>query len=144
MNSKHRQIIQGFLGFLIACVLASCGSSNPDSQSALKSGNWKQIKKKPPTYYPKDTPADHPATFRDGYWVKSGDAMGTRFFIPMHNTTLPPKQLIAEAQAAMTPEAKEELQRKRRDSDSHEAAGYVVGRTTGGILALIAALWQMH
>lgn len=144
MNSRPRQIILGLLGFLFACVLASCGSSNPNAQNALKSGNWKQIKKQPPTYYPKDTPADHPTTFQDGYWVKSGDAMGTRFFIPMHNTTLPSEQLIAEAQAAMTPEAMEELRRKRRDSDSHGAAGFVVGRTTGGILALIAALGQMH
>ncbi len=143
MNARSSHTFPGLLALLAVSLLASCGSSKIDAQSALQSGNWKQINKKPPIYYPKDTPADHPTGFQDGYWVESGNAAGTRFFIPMHNTSLPPKQLIAEAQATMTPEAQKELQQKRQDSDTHGAAGYVVGRTTGGILALITALGSM-
>ena len=123
---------------LTAGLLASCKSSAPGKPekkpigpvySALQSGNWQRVQTKPPTYFPKGIPADHPTDYRDGFWVNSGDSQGSRFFIPARGSSISQEQLIAEAMEAMTPEAREELKRQGKGN----FMGDITSKTVGGV-----------
>jgi hypothetical protein len=105
-------IVPLILVLLSTCTLVSC--QPPPPVNALKSGHWQQVQQSPSIYFPKEIPAAHPTTFRDGYWVYSGDQRGTRFFIPFHGTDLSAEELVEEAQATMTPAAREELDSRDR------------------------------
>lgn len=126
-------------------LLTSCGSNAPGKpkpigpvSSALHSGHWKRVRTNPPTYFPAGTPADHPTDYLDGVWVDSGDSQGSRFFIPDHGTALSQEHLVAEAQQAMTPEAKAALKGKGR----RIVAGDIAGKTLEGVFSVIGAMGQ--
>ena len=121
--------------------LASCSTKVP-ATSALESGHWRKVKDKPPTYYPLGVKKDHQTGASHGYWIDSGNANGTRFFVPVRNTKWPSADLIAEAQAAMTPEAKAGLTGKRIQARGMNAAGKtveVVSKTMYGILQVLGS-----
>ena len=140
MNALHSLLI-----LIVVGTLVSCGSDKPAKpkpvgpvSSALQSGHWKLVRKRPPTYFPAETPSDHPTSYRDGFWVNSGDSRGTRFFIPAHGTKLSQEHLIAEAQAAMSPAARKELKEQGREIRSHNiAAG-----TLKGVVQVLGAMGQ--
>ncbi len=100
------------LALFATCLLFSCHPT--PTTNALTSGHWQQVRKDPPTYFPREVPANHPTTYRDGYWVHSGDQQGTQFFIPFRGTELSPGALIQEAQATMSAAAREELESRDR------------------------------
>jgi hypothetical protein len=140
MKATSTCIRASALAVCLAGTLISCQTATPDVTNARDSGHWKQIRSTPPTFFPRETPIDHPVGFEDGYWVHSGDEKGTRFFIPIRHTDIPSDQLIAEAQACMTPEAKKSLLRRQRDFDAKNAAGNIAGQAGKGFLWLISGL----
>ena len=106
--------IAGLPGLIFAaCILVSCGTSSPtkpvSSPVFLQSSHWFKAKDNPPTYFPKGVPADHPTTCSDGSWVMTGDAAGTRYFIPLRGVDS--RTLTAEAMTTMTPERSKDLER---------------------------------
>ena len=108
--------------------------------SALTSGNWVKVRKSPPTYFPKGTPKDHATGMLDGHWILSGDTNDTRFFIPANATPRPRQELVAEARAAMTPEARDRQRKGNNSADFKVGAGQVACRTAYGIAQLLAAM----
>lgn len=131
------------LGTLVSCQSIRSKKSNTPGPvpSALQSGHWHQVRKNPPTYFPKGIPADHPTEFRDGSWVYSGDQRDSRFFIPAHGTRIPQLTLIAEAQQTMSPEARRELQRQGRRFHPGTIATKTadgIGKVVGGAAQAVA------
>ncbi len=127
---------------MLALGLASCSTKAP-ATSALESGHWRKVKDKPPTYFPLGVKKDHPTSASHGYWIDSGKANGTRFFVPVRNTRWPSADLIAEAQAAMTAQAKKELNAKQLHGRGVGAAGKtveVVSKTMFGIFKAMASM----
>ncbi|SHI65621.1 hypothetical protein SAMN02745181_0592 [Rubritalea squalenifaciens DSM 18772] len=108
-----KQLIRGACLLFTAMAFSSCSQTLVEKQeavSALDSGRWRQVAKKPPTYYPKGVAEDHLTGASDGYWVYRGDKAGTRFFIPSHGVRgQSGDALIAEALAAATPERKKKI-----------------------------------
>lgn len=112
--ARHLTKTLGCLGLIFAaCTLVSCGTGSPtkpvSSPVALQSSHWFKAKSDPPTYFPKGVPADHPTTYKDGSWVMTGDAAGTRYFIPLRGVDS--RTLTAEAMSTMTPERCKDLER---------------------------------
>ena len=124
-----------FVSTLVSCQSIRSRKSGPSGPvpSALQSGHWQLIRKKPPTYFPKGIPADHPTDFRDGSWVYAGDKQSSRFFIPAHGTKVPQLTLIAEAQQAMTPAARKELERQGKKIQ----AGAFTAKTVKGVTSFV-------
>ena len=137
-HPHHHRLLGCLMALLTAVALPSCQTITPPT-SAQESGHWHMVRNNPPTYFPKGIPADHPTGVNDGYWVSSGDARGTRYFIPS-NGTGSPEALIAEAQATMTPAAKDELNRKRRESDVHDTIGGTIEITTRIAVAILSGV----
>ena len=123
--NKMKTLIQ----LLIVKLSLSACSTNAPHSGALESGHWRKVKDKPPTYFPVGVDKDHPIGFDHGYWIETGDANGTRFFVPLRNTRWPSEELIAEAQDAMSPQAKKEL----KVSETHSL---MIG-AGGGVLQVI-------
>lgn len=108
-SSRLRRSLCRFAFLIIlAAVTSSCstsGESDPSTHVAPPiSRSWVKVKSKPPTWYPRGVPADHPTGFKDGEWIYLEDTLDTRMFIPLHGL-LPDKAkaLKAEAMAARHP-----------------------------------------
>jgi hypothetical protein len=111
-SSRHTSGMISCLGLLLAAgTLVSCGTASPGKPDSvpvsLQSSHWFKAKSNPPTYFPKGVPVDHPTTVSDGSWVMTGDAVGTRYFIPARGVDN--RALTAEAMTAMTSERREHL-----------------------------------
>ena len=127
----------GFLlaaGSLVSCGTASTGKAN-SSPVSLHSSHWYKAKSNPPTYFPKGVPTDHPTTVSDGSWVMTGDAAGTRYFIPARGVDS--TALTAEAMTAMTSERRKDLM-KGGTPDVNLAEG--IGSAARGLGGLIVEL----
>ena len=121
---------------IVTLCCSACSTNAPPVTSALESGHWRKVKNKPPTYFPIGVREDHRTDFHHGYLIESGNANGTRFFVPMRNTKWPREDLIDEAQAAMTPQAKKELKAKQAQGRRMDAASAGVGGFLHVILGL--------
>lgn len=123
---------------LATAMLASCGTGSPtksvSSPVALQSSHWYKAKSSPPTYFPKGVPADHPTTSSDGSWVMTGDAAGTRYFIPVRGVDS--RALTAEALTTRTPERLKEMERREGSPDVNLANGISNAATGLGYLLL--------
>jgi hypothetical protein len=120
---------------LVIEALVSCGTNSNEKAAppvAFNASHWHRVNNDPPTYFPKGVPANHGTEFSDGYWVSTGDKKGSRYFIPARRADT--MALIAEAQAAMTPEKAAQLERDDHDADLNDVAGNVV---KGGILTVL-------
>jgi len=95
---------------LASCLLVSC-QPPAEQQVTLNPKHWKLVKKTPPTYYPVGTPSDQKTTHGNGFWVYSGDAKNTQYFIPFNKTKVPNKTLLAEAQSTYSKKMKNEIRR---------------------------------
>ena len=85
------------------CSCTTTGSRvSPAPAPIAKPGKlWTKVSTPPPTWYPRGTPADHPTDFKSGEWILTEDAVGSRFFIPLHGISLERrKALVAEALAS--------------------------------------------
>lgn len=113
---------------LLVALTLSCTTSarytRLDGTPALTTGHWTKVRSDPPTYFPKGVPADHPTTHHDGSWVSTGDAQGTRFFIPFRGK-LPAEysELVSEALAERDPSKAEALAEEDRREQQAAAAG---------------------
>ena len=139
---RHPGVIK-WLGLMLAgAILSSCGTGSSGTLSsrpvALQSSHWFKAKNQPPTYFPKGVPVDHPTTFKDGMWVTTGDAAGTRYFIPVRGVNT--KALIAEAQSAMTPEKRKQVAKGGgvEGLNSKDAAGALGAGLAGFVYLLLA------
>jgi hypothetical protein len=82
----------------------------PPAVSDGASQHWVKVSSRPPTFYPRGVAADYPTDFRSGEWVYTGDAQGTRFFIPLRGIVgIPRKTLIDEALSARSEEKKRQI-----------------------------------
>ncbi len=104
---------------ILAAVTSSCATSkksDPSTHVAPAIGrSWVKVKSKPPTWYPRGVPADHPTDFYSGEWFYLEDTADTRFFIPIHGL-LPDKRkaLKAEAMAARHPDTIQRITSEER------------------------------
>lgn len=124
----------GRLALLFAAMaFASCGTGSPGKSGpvALQPSHWSKVKDSPPTYYPKGVSADCPTAVSDGMWVMTGDAAGTRYFIPARGVDT--KGLTEEALAARTPEESKRI--KKAGSNSINPAG-IFGAAANGMGAI--------
>ncbi len=97
--------------------------------SRVVSHHWVKIAAHPPTYFPRGVSANVPTTLHHGEWVETGDARGSRYFIPFK---LPAgtsrRSLIEEAQSARTVKRLRQIQAedaemlKNRTIDSTKSA----------------------
>jgi len=136
-------IISG-LGLLFAAgPLTSCGTSRstkPVSRPvSLQSSHWFKAKNDPPTYFPKGVPADHPTTYKDGSWVMTGDAAGTRYFIPVRGVDT--QALTAEAMSTRTLAERKRIE-KRDHADIKLSEAFGKGAEELGYLLLEADGWR--
>lgn len=111
---------------IVTLCCSACSTNAPPVTSALESGHWRKVKNKPPTYFPIGVRKDHPTDFHHGYLIESGKPDGTRFFVPLRNTRWPSKDLIAEAQAAMTLQEKRKLRGKKNQILVNKAGGGII------------------
>jgi len=94
-------------------VVSSCAPTTPappvatnrsDQVTASLDHRWVKVRINPPIWYPSGTPADCGTGFRDGEWVYTEDARGTRLFVPFKGLAADRrKDLLAEALAARAP-----------------------------------------
>lgn len=115
MNTRFSPLVA--LLTALAVAVTSCGKLPPPytGPKALESGKWKQVKKQPPTYYPKGVSANAPTDLHDGFWVRSRKPDGPRFFIPADGVgPHSAEELITEAQASADrlPDPSEEREEK--------------------------------
>jgi hypothetical protein len=133
--------IVNILGFLIAtAALNSCGTG-PNEKPAPKPTtvnhqHWHRVKASPPTYFPKGVASDHPTGNQsDGMWVETGDAAGTRYFIP--NRGVDSRLLVAEALTQVTPEQKKKQNRDEEPGAIGYGARGAIGSAATGLGALL-------
>jgi hypothetical protein len=143
---------------LIGTLCCSCSSTVSQAQPLPASPTpisapgklWTKVSDKPPTWYPQGTPADHPTDFTSGEWISTEDAVGSRFFIPLHG--LSPerrKTLIADALGRRNPSgmARREraIRQETRDGTINSAAkatpGFI-GKLPFRILAFPFVGWK--
>lgn len=107
-SKRHRgKVCTGFLQLgvvaLAAGFVASCATSSSHPQSGpgqaaeaefAPAKQWVRVKANPPTWYPRGTPADQPTALRDGEWVYTEDALGSRYFIPVRGISSEWRQLL--------------------------------------------------
>lgn len=107
----------------------------PAAAPVAPAGQWVKVRSNPPTYYPRGVPADCATGFSDGEWVYTGDAAGSRFFIPFKLRPAARRNaLLDEALAARDPAkvrriAAEESARKLRTG-----AGAIVAASPLGLV----------
>ncbi|MFT6242911.1 MAG: hypothetical protein ACJAQT_005023 [Akkermansiaceae bacterium] len=126
-RSSLQFIALGLLaGFTSSC--ATSGKSDPSTHELPSmSRSWVKVDSKPPTWYPRGVPADHPTDFKSGEWIYAEDTKNTCFFIPLHG--LPPdkrKALKAEAMAARHPETIQRINNVEIDRKAKAAGSYIV------------------
>lgn len=105
LNRIHQSLCQLVSLGILAAVSCSCSTSRGvDSSTHVApklSKGWVKVSSKPPTWYPRGVPADHPTDYRSGEWIYLKDNADTRFFIPLHGLLLEKrKALETEAMAA--------------------------------------------
>lgn len=135
----HAKPLVLHVSLLAALTLVSCSTEPQARQGStpvtLQPAHWYKARSNPPTYFPKGVPADHPTDFDEGSWVMTGDAVGTRYFIPVRGVDS--RALTAEALTTMTPERRKELLRGG-SSGVNLAEG--IGKTANGIGYLLLGL----
>lgn len=81
---------------------------------AVPSRHWVKVSSRPPTFYPRGVAADCPTDCQSGEWVHTGDALNSRYFIPLHGCGGIPRQtLVKEALAARS--ARKQLRSSAED-----------------------------
>lgn len=125
------------LGILIAVAcLNSCGTGLSEkpapTPTTVNQQHWHKVKTNPPTYFPRGVSADHPTDNQsDGMWVKTGDAAGTRYFIP--NRGVDSRLLVAEALTQVTPEQKAKQDRNDEPGVTGDGIRGAIGGVATGI-----------
>jgi hypothetical protein len=98
----------------IGMLLVSCASPSKNQPAPIVSQHWVNVSSHPPTFYPRGVAPDCPTDSRSGEWVYTGDAKGTRFFIPLRGIVGIPRQtLVQEAMDARS----EKIQRQIGQDD---------------------------
>lgn len=85
-QSHHRTPLLA-AGCLCALLSAACQSSGPPPAAKVlpsaAARHWVKVSSQPPTFYPRGAARDCPTDYRSGDWVQTGDAAGTRYFVPV-------------------------------------------------------------
>ena len=102
---------------LLALLLCQCATAPRTSPAALvASSRWVQVASHPPTFYPRGVGLDRRTDCDSGEWVDTGDASGTRFFIPFHDFGgMPRKTLVNEALGARSEKKIRQIAAEDRD-----------------------------
>ena len=82
--SSH-QLLPGLACLVLTLAGVSCQTSTPPTADVPKTvtrSHWVKISSHPPTFYPRGVAADSPTDHWTGEWVFTGDALGSRYFIP--------------------------------------------------------------
>ena len=101
----------GLLAASLCAVFAvSCQSANPPPGPQVRpapvSRQWVKVSSQPPTFYPRGVSRDCPTDYQSGEWVETGDAAGSRYFIPLHTPAGPPRRDLVNEALAMRSERK--------------------------------------
>jgi hypothetical protein len=107
-NHLPQSLLQLLCLALLAAFTSSCATSGKSDPSThvepTISRSWVKVSSKPPTWFPRGVPADHPSDFKSGDWVYVEDPKGTRFFIPLHGISKDRRKVLqSEALAARHP-----------------------------------------
>jgi len=78
--------------------------------AARVSQHWVNVSSHPPTFYPHGVAVDCPTDYQSGEWIYTGDAQGTRFFIPLRGIVgIPRQSLVQEALDARSERVKRQI-----------------------------------
>jgi hypothetical protein len=108
MTTKEPHLL-ATLTLLSALLLNQCApTESPESKThggaSVVTEHWTKVSSRPPTFYPRGVAADCSTDYQSGDWVETGDAVGTRFFIPLACPGgLPRQALVNEALSARRP-----------------------------------------
>lgn len=112
---------------LFGYFLSSCSTTTPVSVRPAPNSNWVNVHSKPPTWYPRGTPANGPVDYHAGEWIYAEDSSDNRFFIPFHGlSTERRKTLLAEAFAARNPEKLKIINREETNRRIATGVGFVI------------------
>ena len=143
---SYRAFVKVIICGFVASMMSSC-SSEPRKVDQSKhtvskiSNSWVKVRSRPPTWYPRGVPADHPTDFSNGSWTEAEDSLGTRFFIPTHGLPVAlRKSLKAEALAARHPARAREMATEGVVKDVGAGAVGVVGNVILGIARTIGRM----
>ncbi len=105
---------------------------------SIHADHWTKVTSKPPTWYPRDVPADCPTDFRSGEWISTGDAHGTRFFIPVQGIPTGKRQdLLHEALAFRSEQQRREIRDEAKEN--LKTAGIAVALMPVAVPGILAA-----
>ena len=117
------------LPFMLALMmLASCQSAKIQKTTAFDKTHWVKAFDHPPSYVARGyDPADG-TTYSEGEWIESGDAKGSRYFIPYKVTgPVPRPELVKEAIAARTDKKRQEIASHNRKHLAKNLGLFVLG-----------------
>lgn len=118
-------------------------SKNPGVSSVVPE-HWVQVSSRPPTFYPRGVPADCPTDYRSGDWVSTGDAKGTRFFIPDSCPGRISRQaLLEEALSARGPMKLQQNKAENREIRRKEMSSYALVPLLPLAAGLTQILWLL-
>ena len=108
---------------LSQCAPTSAPDSGTPAVSAIVSSHWVQVSSRPPTFYPRGVSAECPTDIESGEWVTTGDAKGTRYFIPVSCPPgVPRKTLVNEAISARSPQKIQQIEDETRAIEREQFA----------------------
>lgn len=124
MRTKRPNLL-AMLALPSGLLLNQCASTHvPEPEtpevSSVVSAHWVKVSSRPPTYFPRGVSADRPTDCQSGDWVETGDAVGTKYFIPVACPAGEPREILFEealsARSARNPQQIEDetrgIQRK--------------------------------
>jgi len=85
------------------------------------SEKWVKVRSAPPIWYPRGVSTDCPTDHRNGDWVYTEDAAGTRFFIPRHGLSKERRNVLLNEAAAARNENNIAIRDCADDRERHSA-----------------------
>jgi hypothetical protein len=148
MKSSARQTSPGRIPgrlavlLLLTVLVSSCATprsqlrTEPTGSSRMApaiTNRWVKVRVNPPTWYPRGTRADCPTDHRSGEWIRTEDALGTLYFIPLHGMAKDQrKSLLKEALATRSPGKVRRIAREDTQQQLQQSALFLFGLTPPG------------
>jgi hypothetical protein len=109
--------------FLNQCAPTHASKPGTPAVPAVVSSHWVQVSSRPPTFYPRGVSAECPTDIASGEWVTTGDAKGTRYFIPVSCPPgVPRKTLVNEAISARSSQKIQQIEDETRAIEREQFA----------------------
>jgi len=138
--SHSRRALLVMAGSLLSACAPTAIQTPPATAAvpSINAAHWTKVTSKPPTWYPRGVAADCPTDFRSGEWISTGDAHGTRFFIPVKGIPTGKRQdLLHEALAFRSEKQRREI--REEGKENLRAAGVAVALAPVAVPGILAA-----